>query len=886
MLRLQNIVAGLRALVRKEQTEQEMDEELRSYLDAAAKEKMRSGMSHEQALRAARVEMGSMDAVKEEIRDAGWETTIETIWQDLRCGLRQLRRNPGFTAGAVLTLALGIGANTAIFSVVNAVLLRPLPYTDADRLVTLDETNAQLDRMSVAYLDFRDWQRENHSFTQVAAFVGDDLILTLPEGAEYLSGKDVSADFFSVLGVQLALGRAFLPEEDQQGGRPVAIISHQIWQRHFGGNPQVLGNAVTLNGKAYTVVGVLPASFWFPGKADIIIPLGQADPAVLQDRKLHWGISVVARLKPGATLDQARSDMALLERRIAEAYPDAVRGVGATVVPLKQDIVGYIGRTLVLLLIAVGFVLLIACANVANLMLARSSARGREFAIRSALGAGRARLIRQLLVESVLLGLMGGALGLAIAACGTRPMLAAVPGGLPRSHEVGIDPHVLAFTLAISILTGILFGLAPSLQSTQTNLQESLKEGGRGTTSGGHRTQSALIIAETALTLVLLVAAGLMIRSMWRLWDTDPGFNPNDLLTLQVALSPQVASSPEKTRIAFRQLLEQVENIPGVQAAGLTNLVPLSERFSENDFWVGPQTTPPSQADMTGALFFLTSPGYLRSLGIPLLRGRFLTLDDTVISPRVVVVDSVLAQKFFPGTEPVGKHINLDFLGPVEIVGVVGHVKHWGLGSDAGAKIRCEIYFPLEQFPDKFMGMAAGGMTLVLRTHSDPITIVPAVRRAVMGPGKDQPVFNVQTMEEVIRASTAGTRFPLMLLGIFAGVALLLASVGIYGVVSYSVNRRTHEIGIRMALGAKRGDVLKLVVGQGFRLTLIGVAAGIAGAMVLTRFLSSLLYDVKPTDPSTFVAVSLLLIGLSLLACYIPARRATRVDPMVALRYE
>jgi predicted permease len=811
---------------------------------------------------------------------------MSTFIQDLKFGLRMLAKDPGFTAAAVLTLALGIGANTAIFSVVNAVLLRPLPYTDADRLVRVHETTARLDDMPVSYLDFRDWQRENHSFTQVAAFVEDYLTLTLPEGVEHVSGRYASADFFSVLGVQLALGRAFLPEEDQQGGRPVVIISHQFWQGHFSGSPQVLGKAVTLNRKAYTIVGVLPAGFQFSGEY-VYIPIGQFDPVVLQDRKVHSGISVVARLKPGMTLDQAGSDMALVQQHIAEAYPDAAKGVGIIVVPLKQDIVGNTGRTLMLFFVAVGFVLLIACANVATLMLARSAARGREFAIRSALGADRARLIRQLLVESVLLGLMGGALGLAVAAWGTSAGLAAVPGGLPRSSGVGIDPRVLVFTLAISIFTGILFGLAPSLQSTKTSLQESLKEGARGTAGVRNCTQSVLIIAETALTLVLLVAAGLMIRTIWRLRDTNPGFDPNDLLTLQVALSPQVASNPEKTRMAFRQLLEQVENIPGVQAAGLTNMVPLTPMFSSIDFWIGPQITPPPQADMTGALLFVASPGYLHSLGIPLLHGRFLAREDTLSSPRVVVVDNVLAQRFFPGADPVGKRINMEFLGSAEIVGVVGHVKHWGLGSDDGAKIRCEIYFPLEQFPDKFMSMAVGGMTIVLRTHLVPVTIVPAVRRAVMGPGKDQPVFNVQTMEQVISASTVGTRFPLILLGIFAGVALLLASVGIYGVVSYSVNRRAREMGIRMALGAQRGDVLKLVIGQGLRLALMGVGIGIIAALALTRFLSSLLYGVKPTDPLTFAAVSLILAAVALIASYIPARRATKVDPMVvALRYE
>jgi predicted permease len=537
-----------------------------------------------------------------------------------------------------------------------------------------------------------------------------------------------------------------------------------------------------------------------------------------------------------------------------------------------------------LFLAAVGFVLLIACANVANLVLARSNARSREFAVRSALGAGRARLIGQLLVESGLLGLVGGVLGISIAALGTRSALAA--GGVPGSHEAGIDLRVLGFTLAISIFTGILFGLAPSLQSTNPNLQESLKEGRRGFARAPHRTQSILVIAETALTLVLLVGAGLMVRTIQRLWATDPGFDPHDLITFQVVISPQVTTNPEKTRIAFRQLLEQVRNIPGVDAAGLTNMIPLGNTLSTTGFWLGPQTTPPAQSDMSSALLFLSTPGFLRALKISWLRGRLFGPEDTLTSPHVVLVDDAFAQKFFPGTDPLGKIINLDFLGRAEIVGVVGHVKHYGLASDAGASVRGEIYFPFEQFPDKFMSMSATGMTLVVRTHSNPASIVPAVRRAVMGPWKDQPVFNVQTMEQVISDSIADPRSRLVLLGIFASLALVLAAVGIYGVVSYSVSQRTHEMGIRMALGARRQDVLRLVIEQGFKFALLGVTIGIIGALGLTRFLSNFLYGVRATDPLTFAAVSLILSGVALVASYIPARRATKVDPLVALRYE
>ncbi|HXX23718.1 MAG TPA: ABC transporter permease [Terriglobia bacterium] len=873
-------------LLRRGRFDADLDEEMRLHRELREQEEIGGGLKLEEAHYAVSRRFGNLLVLREESRDMwGW-TWLEYLVQDIRYGLRQLRRNPGFATVAVLTLALGIGANTAIFSVVNAVLLRPLPYTDAERLVALDETGEQQAGMgmSVAYLDFRDWQRENHSFTQLAAFLGDDFILTLPEGTEYLHGRDASADLFSVLGLRFALGRAFLPEEDRHGGRPVAIISHRFWQQHFYGSSTVLGQAVTLNDRAYTVVGVLPAGFRFLRDSDVYVPLGQADPAQLQDRNVHSGIFVIGRLKPEVTLDQARSDMAVVQGQIAQAYPDADKGIRATVMPLKQCIVGDDGRTLMLFLVAVGFVLLIACANVANLMLARSNARAREFAVRSALGARRARLIRQLLIESVLLGLVGGVLGISIAALGTRSALAAA--GVPGSHEAGIDLRVLGFTLVISIFTGILFGLAPSLQSTNPNLQESLKEGARGVAGGTHRTLGILVIAETALTLVMLVAAGLMVRTIHRLWATDPGFDAHDVFTFQVVISPQATSSPEKTRIAFHQLLEQVRNIPGVDAAGLTNMVPLGDILSTTGFWLGPQTTPPAQPDMNSALLFLTTPGYLRALKIPLLRGRLFGPEDTLTSLHVVLVDNVFVQKFLPGTDPLGTQISLDFFGRAEIVGVVGHVKHYGLASDAEASVRGEIYFPFEQIPDKFMNMSASGMTLVVRSHSNPVTLIPAVRRAVMGPWKDQPVFNVQTMEQVISTSIAGSRSRLVLLGTFAGIALLLAAVGIYGVVSYSVGQRAHEMGIRMALGARRLDVLRLVVGQGFRLALIGVLIGIIGAIGITRFLSNFIYGVRPTDPLTFVAVSIILCSTALLASFIPARRATKVDPMVVLRYE
>ncbi len=872
-----------RALFRKQEVEREMDEEMRAHLEMLAEENRRKGMSPEEARYAALRRFGPVEAIKEECRQNRATYFLETLLQDIRFALRQLRRNPGFTAVAVITLALGIGANTAIFSVVYGVLLRPLPYPNPDRLVSVYETEGPGTYEPVPYPDFRDWQRENHSFTQLAAEMGDDLILTGPEGTEYVQVSDVSADFFSTLGVKVVLGRQFLPEEDKQGGRPVAIISHRLWEQHFGGSSRALGKALALSGKDYTIVGILPPGFRLYGEAEVYIPLGQGHPSWTQDRKIRNGIYVIGRLKPGLTLEQARADMELVQAAIAKAYPDSDKGVGAALRPLRQEFVGNFSRTLMLLMVAVGLVLLIACANVANMTLARFTTRSREFAIRSALGAGRARLIRQLLVESTMLGVTGGALGLTIAQWGTHPVLALVPGGLPRSQGIRVEPHVLLFTLAASIFTGILFGLAPALVTTRANLQEGLKEGARATQAAPHRTQGLLVVAETALTLVLLVASGLMMRTMWGLWHVSPGFNPHQAVTFSVAIAPQGASSPQKIRLAFRRLLRQAKSVPGVRAAGLTNMVPLGDVTSSIGFWFGPAATPPRDSSLVHpSLLSITTPGYFRALEIPLLRGRFFTAEDATASPHMAVIDDALARKFFPGTDPLGKRINVMFLGPAEIVGIAGNVKHFGLASNA----KPEIYFPLDQVPDQLMSMTLGGMDLIVRSPLSPVTIIPAIRRALMGPGEGQALFRAQTMEEVISNSTAGTQLPSVLLGTFACLALLLASVGIYGVVSYSASRRTHEIGIRMALGAQKNDVLKMVVRQGLRLAIIGVAVGVTGALALTRFLSSLLYGVKPTDPLTFVAVSLILIAVALVACYIPARRAANVDPMVALRHE
>jgi predicted permease len=552
---------------------------------------------------------------------------------------------------------------------------------------------------------------------------------------------------------------------------------------------------------------------------------------------------------------------------------------------MKDDMVGYIRPTLLLLLGAVGFVLIIACANVANLLLARSTTRSREFAIRAALGANRRRVVRQLLTESVLLALGASVFGLLLASWGTHLVLAAVPDTLPRSQEIRLDPRVLLFTLAVSVLTGILFGLAPAFHSLNVNPQECLKEGARGSGGGRHRAEGVFVVVEVGLAVILLAGAGLMMQSIWRLWRVDPGFNTGHVLTTQVALSPTVMASPSGIRLAYRQLLDRVATIPGVQSAAITTLVPLSDTDNELPFWLGGGSQPP-QAQMTSALFSLVSSDYLHVMGIPLLKGRFFRDQDTLVSTPVVVIDDVMARHIFPGQDAVGKQINLMMVGPVQIAGVVGHVKHWGLDADDTAKVRDEIYFPFTQVPDKFMSEGVAGVTLAVRTAPDPLSVVSAVRAQVAGPTEDQPIYGVQTMEQIISGSLAERRFAMLLLIIFASTALVLAAVGIYSVMSYAVSRRTHELGVRMALGASRGEILTLVVREGMALAAIGTLGGLTVAIGVTRLMASLLYGVRPADPATFAAVSLLLAGIALLACYLPAWRATKVDPIVALRYE
>ncbi|HLY62319.1 MAG TPA: ABC transporter permease [Terriglobia bacterium] len=820
---------------------------------------------------------------------------MTTLIHDLKYAVRMLRKNPGFTLVAVITLALGIGANTAIFSVVNGVLLRPLPFKDPGRLVAVGESTTQFEMMSFSYPDLHDFREQSRSFEGMAGFNWQDCNLTGSGEPEHLSGKRISANFFSVFGISPMLGRNFDANEDHVGAGPVALISGGLWARRFSSDPEVIGKSITLNGRGYTVVGVLPSSFEYRGKADVYTLLGQWDDIMARLREVHPGIHAVARLKPGVTVAQAQSDLSGIAAGLARDYPKSNANHGAAVRPLAQEMVGDVEPALLVLLGAVGFVLLIACANVANLLLARSTAREREMAIRAAIGAGRTRMVRQLLTESVLLALAGGALGLLVASYGAQVMLATAPGGLPRMNDIHIDGWVLGFTLAVSLITGVVFGLAPAFQTSRIDLTTTLKEGGRGSSAGHHRLRSALVVSEIAASLVLLVSAGLMLKTVWRLSKVDPGFDPRHLLTFSIGLSPANSSTPDNIRSAYKKLTDGFDGLPGAQAAAMGTNIPLSGDDSEVPLWVSGRPRPTNQSDMIWAQMYVTSPGYLKAMDIPLVKGRYFADQDSKESQAVVVIDDVMAQGLFPGEDPVGKSVGIADLNgdmgnglnkPLEIIGVVGHVKHWGLDSDDSAKIRYEIYFPFVQIPDQFMAGMTQGNTLLVRTTVDPLSIVPAVKQRVAEAGGDQPTYDFQTMQHTISNSFADRRFAMLLLGVFAGLALLLASVGTYGVISYTAGQRTHEIGIRMALGARTGDVLRLVVGQGLTLVLAGIGVGLVAALGLTRLMAGMLYGVRPTDLATFAAVSFVLGAVALLACYIPARRATKVDPMVALRYE
>ena len=818
---------------------------------------------------------------------------MNTFLQDLKYSLRTLRKSPGFAAIAILTLALGIGANTALFSVVNGVLLSPLPYPEPDRIATLYSKTAQFEESSISYPNFLDWQRQNHSFTALAAWRSDSFNMTGSGEPQRLRGEMVSADFFNILGFNALIGRTFTTNDDHPGAAPVVILSNAFWKQRFGASPKIVGQSISLNGAAYSVIGVLPSNFYYTGNnfgraPEVFLPLGQWTDKTFLDRRVGMGMDAMGRLKPGVTLAQARADMGGVAQNLARAYPDADKDSGVTVHSLKQDMTGDVAALLYILLGAVGFVLLIACVNIANLLLARSTGRTREFAIRAALGASRGRMVRQLLTESVLLSVAGGAMGLILAAWGTRAAIAILPQALPRANNVGLDASVLLFTLGVSLLAGILFGLAPALKTSQRNLGETLKEGGRGSSGARHHLQGIFVVAETALALILLVGAGLMIRSLVALWNVNPGFNPHQVINFGVAFPPQMAvAPPQQVRNGFWQLNAALESIPGVRYASASMGSSPMNGDTDVPFWIEGRPKPQNESQMPDTLLYFVQPDYLSVMQTPLRAGRFLTAQDTIHSTPVIVIDDYFAKKYFPNENPIGHRVNLAILdGQAEIVGVVGHIKQWGLDENSKSPVLAQAYFPLDQIPDRFWPLLSKGTDIYMRAQASPEVVIPAVRQILAKINSDEVMYGTETMDDIISDSLAARRFGMILLGVFAALALILSCVGIYGVISYLVGQRTHEIGVRIALGAQRTDVLRLILGQGARMALIGVAIGIAAALGLARFMAAQLFGVTAHDPLTFAGVAVVLMLVALAACYIPARRAMKVDPIVALRYE
>jgi len=906
--------------------ERELADEASSVCELLAEEKMRQGMAPAAARRSARLELGGVEPWKEQVRAVRSGAWLEAFGRDVGHGVRILRKNPGFALVAVLTLALGISANTAIFSVVSAVLLRPLPYPDAQRLVmawTLAPGEG-FSRSPSAPPDFREWRRqaaahpvdggrraaEGRVFTGMGAFALVDLNLSgAGREPERVQAARVSASLWPTVGVRPARGRLFLDEEEQFGRHREAILGDGLWRRRFGGSPEIVGRSIDLDGQGYTVVGVMPEGMPFFDNSppvDLWVPLAFA-PADNFNTRNNRFLSVVARLGPGIRLEQAQAELSLVARRI-ELQDRANAGYGALLVPLREQVVGKVRTVLLVLFGAVGCVLLIACANVANLLLGRAAARAREFAVRSSLGAGRGRLFRQLLLENLPLGLLGGAMGIALAWCGQRLLVTwLLPAKFPRFNAIAIDGEVLAFTLAVSLLTAAVFGLAPALHTLRQGPHEALREGGRGMSPGQRRRRlrGSLVVAETALTLVLLLGAGLLVKSFAVLRQLDPGFSAARVLTMNVPLPESKyplptlrRPSPDRAMAFFDQVLERVAALPGVQAVGIGSQLPLGVGVGWGKyFYVDPadgHPLPGSLAEVPTVLFKLASPGYFRALGCRLRAGRLFTAQDTPSSLPVAVVNETFARRWFAGQDPVGKRLVMDapanLLPPPEpgavavprrtIVGVVADVKNTRMNLPT----QPEVYAPVAQNVGEGW---ANAMALIVRTAgTEPAGLLPAVRAQVRAVDPDQPVTDAATMEEHLERSLSQPRFGMLLLSLFAGVALLLAAIGVYGVVAYEARQRTHEIGIRTAIGARPAHILRLIVGDGLRLSLLGAALGIAAALPATRLLASLLYGVGPYDPLTFLAMPAGLVAAAALAAWLPARRALRLDPVAALRHE
>jgi putative ABC transport system permease protein len=875
----------------------EITEELANHLEDRYQELRTAGMTDPDAGRAIIAELQESKSLTEELRKVEPQLTrpsivlgarrrhmIGDVWQDLHYGVRTLLKKPAFTAVALLTLALGIGANTAIFSVVNAILLRPLQFEASDRLITVTHRYPNLNLVApVSPPCYFDYRAKDDVFENAAASSGASFNMT-EDGSdpERIQGRRATASFFPTLGIGPVLGRSFVDEEDRPGNERVAIVSHGLWQRRFGGDSNVLGQNITLDGVGYNIIGVMPAEYRLFAGDEIWIPMAFSPDEVSPNRRRSEYLSMIARMRPGVSLDQAQAAMDSVANWILEKQPGSFASDGSWGVGVKllyEEFVSEIRPALYVLLAAVGLVLLIACANVANLVLARGAGRRKEIAIRHALGADRGRVIRQLLTESVLLALIGGALGVVIAFWGVDLLVSLNENNIPRSQEISVDGQVLVFGLVLSVFTGILFGLIPALQGSQSDLTGTLKEGGR--TSGGStrsRLRNIFVVAEVALALVLLIGTGLMVRSFTRVLQVNPGFRVDNVLTMQVSLSPKRYTESQQVKSFYERALTEIESLPGVESAAAVSALPLSGAVSSGFFGIeGLELQPGEQSphsDRRSSTF-----DYFRTMGIPLLAGRDFAQKDQPETPNVVIIDETLAMRYWGDRDPIGARVTFNRVNNAqvwrEVVGVVGAIKHKALDAD----YRGTMYFPHSQ-------NSFSNMTLAVRTTKDPMRLASAIQGAIRTVDNDQPVYRILTMEELLNRSVAQRRFAVLLLSIFSVVALLLACVGLYGVMSYRVSQRTHEIGIRMALGAQARDVLGMVVRQGMLLTGIGVVIGLAASIAFTRFISDLLFGVQPTDPMTFAVITALLGAVAMIACYVPARRATRVDSMIALRYE
>jgi putative ABC transport system permease protein len=855
----------------------EIGDELQFHIDMRVEENIRRGMSPDEARRDAERRFGNQTRIKEQGYDVRGGRWLETVWQDLCYGARMLMKNPGFTFVAVLTLALGIGANTAIFSVVNAVLLQSLPYRDSDRIVTIFDRTRSEDSNFVNGSDFLDWRAQSQVIEQIVAYAFGTADLTGSGEPERLEAGFISAGLFATLGVEPSLGRAFVPTDDRAGATPVVILSHSLWRRRFGGDPQVIGQALTLDGQSRTVVGIMPPGFQFRRELDLWLPLA---PNVDQEHSL---LNVIARLKPGVTPEGARADLTAIMQRGKQGSPDTSPNTKLSVIKLRDWLVGDVELALLVLFGAVAFVLLIACANVANLLLARSTARRKEMAIRAVLGAGRFRLVRQLLTENLLLSFAGGATGLLLATWGVKLLVALSPAGVIHIKESSpfflMDGRALGFTCVVAAIAGLFAGVFPALQASRTDVHEPLnaQSAARAGSRSAHRTLPVLMIVELALTLVLLVGAGLMLKSFLRLLAVPKGFNPDNVLTLD--LSPSVAKYPpglpgSSLRRAYNQeLLARVQALPGVQSAALTSFVPLGGTTRRMPLQI--EGRPPSEKGKEPIVeITLISPEYFQTMGLQMRAGRPFTVQDGAESPHVAIINETSARRFFPDENPIGQRL-ASFRTPKTIVGMVGDTRHFGLDRETNP----EIYLPYLQDSNLVM-------SLVVRSGSDPTSLTSAIRNQVRAMEPNEPVNQIVMMDERLSDSVAPRRFQMLLLGVFAALGLVIATVGIYGVISYAISQRTHEIGIRLALGAQASDVLQMVVWRGMILTLIGVAIGLAAALALTRVMKNLLFGVSATDPATLAVIALLLVGVTLVACWIPARRATKIDPIIALKCE